>query len=339
MHVPRRRGIGHGGQTRTRFSRRARPGCGRYGGTPPARPRRGPRSGGAAAPPTRTRRARRPSRSARSLLSSRVRAWCRRWASSHFPGVVPVSAANRRAKVRSDIAARRASTRTGCSSARCSRIQVSRGARLSASQLGHGQVDVLTLSAVALRRHHHPAGDPVRHGCPELAPDVVQAGVDAGGRSGTRDHAVVLDEQDVRVDRRHGVAPLQVVGVPPVRGARATVEQPGLAEQEGAGADREDPGPAGVRPAEDVDHRLRGRLVVVEGRGHDEVGVVGVGEAVRGRDRDAVRHGDGLAGPLGAGAVVEVGYAVIGAVDPEDLVDDAELEQGRSVRAGRRRRW
>ena len=175
-----------------------------------------------------------------------------------------------------------ASTRTGCSSARCSRIQVSSGERLSALQSGTGQVDVLALAAVALRRHHHPAGDLVGDRGAELAADVVQARVDAGRGAGAGDHPVVLDEEHVRVDVARGKRRLSSSVCTPVRGAGASVQQAGLAEQEGARADREHPGAARVRPAEDVEHRLGGRLRLVVGRGDHQVGALGSRQPVAG---------------------------------------------------------
>ena len=60
--------------------------------------------------------------------AARIRCWV-----SHLWGVVPVSALNRRAKVRSLIIALRASDEAVCGSARWATTQVSTGARLSLS--------------------------------------------------------------------------------------------------------------------------------------------------------------------------------------------------------------
>ena len=243
------------------LSRRARPGCGTYGGTPPARHRPGRRSGGAAARPSRSRRGWRPSRRRGRCSPAASRAWCSRWASSHLPGVVPVSAAKRRAKVRSDIAARSAS----------SAHRLVLGEVLAHPGQQRGEAVRVAARAPAGRctgagRRRAAGGTTIRRAIrlatdgAELAAHVVQAGVDAGGGAGAGDHPVVLDEQHVGVDRRLGEAPLQLVGVPPVGGAGASVEQAGLAEQERARADREHPGAARVRTAEDVEHRLGRRV-------------------------------------------------------------------------------
>ena len=120
----------------------------------------------------------------------------------------------------------------------------------------------------------------------------------------------------------------QLVGVPPVGGARATVEQPGVAEEERAGADPEHPGAPGVGAPEDVQHRLRRWLVAVVGRRDHQVGV---------RPRPPARAAKVIDIPLSIGMGSPgrsvqarksiAGHAVVGAVDPEDLLDHAELEQ------------
>ena len=67
-------------------------------------------------------------------------------------------------------------------------------------------VDVLALTAVALRRHHHPAGDDVRDGTAQFAAYQVQAGVDTGGGARAGDQVTVVDEQDIAVDDRGRIA-------------------------------------------------------------------------------------------------------------------------------------
>ena len=74
------------------------------------------------------------------------------------------------------------------------------------------------------------------------------------------------------------------------------------------------------------------RLGVVVGRRDHEVGVLGCGQPVRGGEREPVVHRDRLAGLLRAGPEVDRGDAVVGPVDAEDLDDHAELEHRRSLR-------
>ena len=60
-------------------------------------------------------------------------------------------------------------------------------------------VDVLTLTPVPLRRHHHPPGDHVGDRTAEFAAHEVQAGVDAGGGACAGDQVSVIDEQHIAV--------------------------------------------------------------------------------------------------------------------------------------------
>ena len=323
---------------RDRVSRRARPGSGTYGGTPPAHSDVG-------AEVVAQQRGRAEPGSGRdvldgtSLLSSSVRAWCRRWASSHLPGVVPVSAANRRAKVRSDIDARRASTLTGCSSARCSRIQVSSGARLSALQFGTGRSmywrwPPSRCGGTTIRRAILLAtAAPSSHltWCRQASmPAAVPALVTTRSSSTNRTSGSTVAA---------GKRCFSSLGVHPVGGAGASVQQACLTEQERTRADREHPGSARVRPAEDVEHRLRGPLVVVVGGSDQQVRALGSVEPVGGRHRHAVLEVDRLAGSLGADAEVDAGYAVVGPVDRRTPPGPPRARTSPGGGGSRRPRW
>ena len=96
-------------------------------------------------------------------------------------------------------------------------------------------------------------GDP---GAVVLAHDV-QAGVDAGGGAGAGDDRAVLDVQHVAVDAGDREAPGEVVGVAPVRGGAAAVQQAGPPEQERARADRQDAGAAVDGVAQRLEHLVR----------------------------------------------------------------------------------
>src|SRR5207248_2142158 len=72
-------------------------------------------------------------------------------------------------------------------------------------------------------------------------PDQVEARVDARGRARAGDHRVVVDVENVGIDLGRRVAAGQFGGAPPVRGAAAAVQQAGLAQDEGAGADAQHP--------------------------------------------------------------------------------------------------
>ncbi|BCL14399.1 hypothetical protein GCM10017556_21380 [Micromonospora sagamiensis] len=90
-----------------------------------------------------------------------------------------------------------------------------------------------------------------------LLPDQVQAGVDAGGGARAGQQWTVLDVERVAPDPGQGVAFLAVVDVPPVGRAVAAVEQPGLAEHEGTGADAEHVRATVGGPARRGEHRRR----------------------------------------------------------------------------------
>ena len=93
---------------------------------------------------------------------------------------------------------------------------------------------------------HHAAGDLVGYAAPwsprtrcrhRSMPAAVPALVG---------EVAVVHVQHVGVDLDCRVALPQLGGVAPVRGGPAAVEQPGLGQDEGPGADRDDPGPAPV---------------------------------------------------------------------------------------------
>ena len=162
---------------------------------------------------------------------------------------MPVAATNRRANVRGLVAARRASTSTVSGSSRCSTAQsrVVRNGSSHLRELGHGCLDELGLATVAVRRHDHAPGDGVGDvGAVVVAHDV-EAQVDGGGGAGRGHHVAVDDVEDVRLhaDRREPLG--EQVGVHPVGGGPAAVEQAGVGEQERAAAEAEDPGAAVVR--------------------------------------------------------------------------------------------
>ncbi len=193
-----------------------------------------------------------------------------------------------------------------------------------------GLIDVLTLTAVALRRDHHPAGDHVGDRAAQLAAHQVQARVDAGGGARAGDQVAVVDEEDVAVHLGRRIAPRQLVGVHPVRGAGPAVEQSGRARDERPRTHGQDDGP-GIRGGTQRGQRLR-RIVLVDDRGHGhQVGTDELAEVVVGGQRGAHRGAQGPAGLRAAHLEVEVGHAVVAAVDAEDLADHPELEDRQAV--------
>ena len=185
------------------------------GGRRHARPWRA--GAGAARPRCRSRPAGPPRRSAGRCPPAAAGRARRAGASSHLPGLIPVSSRNRRVKVRTLIDACRGQVRQldrllqplqhpGPGRPRCRRL----------AGLRHRALDELGLAAVAPRRYDAAAGRPVGHLAAVVAADHVQAQVDAGGDPGRGEHVAVVDEQHVGVQLAPGGTGWRnVVGVAP----------------------------------------------------------------------------------------------------------------------------
>ena len=92
--------------------------------------------------------------------------------------------------------------------------------------------------------HHHPAGDRAGRGGAVLLAPQVQGGVEPGGRAGAGDDLAGVDVQHLGDDPGEREAGGELVGVLPVRGRLAAVEEAGLPEDEGARAHRQHAGAA-----------------------------------------------------------------------------------------------
>lgn len=114
-----------------------------------------------------------------------------------------------------------------------------RGGRL---RFGDGPLDVLRLTAVAVRRYDGPAGHVVGDGRPVVPADDMEAQVDSGGDARGGEDVPVVDEEHVGVDPDPREEPLEVLGVRPVGGGGAAVEIPGGGEDVSTGADGDEPG-------------------------------------------------------------------------------------------------
>jgi hypothetical protein len=171
--------------------------------------------------------------------------------------------------------------------------------RLAPRGLG-GQLGAeLGLVAGPAQEHHQVPGDG-EGGLPaEVLLDQGERQVDAGGDARGRGDVAVTDEDGIGVDVDGRVVAGQGVAVGPVRGGAAAVEQSGVREQHGAGADGDQPlgarsvsaqpvgqpriGPAGSLPA---GHQQRVRLRRV-GQGPVRYD----GQAAAGADGGAVHRG------------------------------------------------
>ena len=92
-----------------------------------------------------------------------------------------------------------------------------------------------------------------------VAAHEVQAEVDARGDAGRGEHVALVDVEDAGIDGDRGIALGQLLGVGPVRGGPPAVEQAGVREDEGAGADRGDARAARVGRPQRVEHLCRRR--------------------------------------------------------------------------------
>mmetsp|Transcript_18208 Transcript_18208/g.43635 ORF Transcript_18208/g.43635 Transcript_18208/m.43635 type:complete len:464 (-) Transcript_18208:974-2365(-) len=195
----------------------------------------------------------------------------------------------------------------------------------------HGPLDELGLAAAAMGWHHQAARHAVGGFHAEVLTHQMQHQIDARRAAGRREHAVRLDIEHAGIDLDGRVALAQPVGVAPVRGRTAAVEQAGGGQHKGARADRRQaraalpglPEPAG----EGVGHRHIGALPAGH---HDEVGLLqqpGVARA---------GHGQPALGAQRAGVDGHAGEAVparahLGPRQGEDLGHDGELEEGHAV--------
>jgi hypothetical protein len=174
------------------------------------------------------------------LLSTRSRAASRRSRSTALAGVVPVSTAKARAKLRGLIAARSASRSTESRSPSRSRAQPRSGANLPSGRSASSNAENCDCPARAaviddemLRR---ALGDRLA----EILGDERQREIDAGGDAGRGPHIAVADKDAVGFDTDLRIGARQFAGARPMGGGAAPVEQPGGGENKGAGADAGD---------------------------------------------------------------------------------------------------
>ncbi len=206
------------------------------------------------------------------------------------------------------------------------------GQSLVLAVLGHRCGEVLGLAAVAVGGQHHVPGDVVGDGGAVLAPDQVQAEVEARGGARTGGDPAVVQVERLGFDGDARVAAGQQSGEAPVGGGAAAVEQAGGGEREGADAVGGDQGTAVVGRHQGVQDDGRGRGTEAgPGEGEHEVGGGEPVQAVGDRQRHA-QVGVDAAGAVGAEGEVEARQ--FRPVRAEDLGDDADGEHagtGRDV--------
>ena len=189
------------------------------------------------------------------VSSSSRRAVSTRAEATKRAGVLPTSRVNTRAKLRGLMAARRASAVTDRSS-----LGVFEDVRLQFAQrfvLGelHRELRAeLRLSAGPLQEHDQLARHRQRDVAAVVLLDQRQCQVHSRGHAGRGVDRAVTHEDGVGLDVRVGKLARQFLGRAPVRGGAAALEQPGLGQQERAGADRGDAAHAAGLPAQPRQH-------------------------------------------------------------------------------------
>lgn len=153
-----------------------------------------------------------------------------------------------------------------------------------------GVDDELGLAALPFERHHRQPGRVRGDGRAVVPADHVQAHVEGRGRARRGEELAVVDIEDVRVDGHRGVQGRQVPGREPVGRGAQSVQQAGGGQDEGADADRGDPGAVRGRGAQCLGHTGRQRSGGVLGPGQDDRVRLGQRlQPVRGAQRERAR--------------------------------------------------
>ncbi len=147
---------------------------------------------------------------------------------------------------------------------------LARGGEPLPQRLGHTARHVLCLTAAAVGGRDQTPGRVVGRGHPEVAAQDVQAQVDARGGAGRRQHAALVDEQDVLVDLDERMPRRECPRVVPVRRGASAVEQARGGEREGARRDGGEPRAPIVGGDQRVDDGLRRVVAVREPVAGDE---------------------------------------------------------------------
>ena len=167
----------------------------------------------------------------------------------------------------------------------------------------------------------------------------VQAQVDAGCGPRAREHFPVVHVQHVGVDLGQRVAPLQLLGVDPVRRAVPAVQKARCSKHESPGADAHDACTAVDRSAQRSQQRFDIFVVVANGRGgdHHQIRFLEHGQVVGHVDGEPHGRTD-RAWLSGDDREVVRGQSLRGTIDTEDFAHHTELEWCDAVQQGDRDR-
>ena len=116
--------------------------------------------------------------------------------------------------------------------------------------------------------NHQLTGQVRGHFAPVVLADDMEAEVDAGRTTGSREDVALIDKEHAGVDRDVRIATGQFVTVGPVGGGPSPIEQSRLRQDKGAAAERDHSAPPGVGPAKLVEHAV-GNLMRPVGGGDD----------------------------------------------------------------------
>ena len=123
-----------------------------------------------------------------------------------------------------------------------------------------GVLDVLRLTAVAVRRHDQPAGHAVGDFGAIIAPDDVQAKVYARGAARRSQNAAFIHVQNAGVDANLRKPGSQLFRIAPVGGGALAIEQPSGRKNEGSGTNGDQTCAASVRRTQCFKERFRRRF-------------------------------------------------------------------------------
>ena len=111
------------------------------------------------------------------------------------------------------------------------------GEPLSLALLRHGPDDELRLAALTMRWNHEAPGNAVGGLRAEIAAHDMQAKIDAGRASGRGQDLTLVDIEHIRIKVDFRMAGCNRIGMAPMRGGAATVEQAGCGKHCNTGAE------------------------------------------------------------------------------------------------------
>ena len=179
--------------------------------------------------------------------------------STAFDGVVPVSAMKARVKCRELMPACSARSSTVSGASRCLARPGQQRPEPAVRRLQFQQRGELRLAAAAAVIEHQLLGGLLRDLVAVIFRDHRQRQIDAGRYAGGRPDVAIADEDAVRLELHLRIGFEKMPRALPMRGGAAAIEQAGLGEDIGAGADAGDADAALRHGAHEAERLLAGR--------------------------------------------------------------------------------